>query len=210
MVTDYDGNIYSTVQIGNQVWTVENFRGTHYNDGMEIPEVIDPNEWCDLTSGARCYYDNDSEQYAEKYGALYNWFAVYTGKLAPEGWHVPTVAEWMELKKYLIANGYHYDGSTRGNEIGKSLAAKTDWRPSTYEGDVGNDMPSNNRTGFTAFPGGCRRNDGMFHWKTLKGVFHSSGTRNGGETPSFVVDGLCLRSLELLWEHGVSVRFIKD
>jgi len=90
---------------------------------------------------------------------LYNWYAVNTGKLAPTGWHVPTDAEWTTLENYLIANGYNYDGSTSGDYYAKSLAATTDWAANAYEGSkgtIGDDLSENNRTGFSALPGGWR------------------------------------------------------
>ena len=58
-VSDYDGNIYNTVQIGTQIWTVQNLATTHYNDGTLIPEVTDQTTWLALVTGARCYYNND-------------------------------------------------------------------------------------------------------------------------------------------------------
>jgi len=154
-VKDADGNIYTTVKIGNQLWTVENWRSTKYNDGTAIPNVTDSAQWKWLTTGAYCYYDNNPSNNA-KYGALYNWYAVNTGKLAPKGWHVPTDTEWKVLENYLIANGYNWDGTTSGNKIAKSLAATTDWVSESTIGCVGNDRESNNRTGFSALPGGFR------------------------------------------------------
>ena len=51
-----------------------------------------------LTTGAWCWYNNDSATYAATYGKLYNWFAVNDPKgLAPTGWHVPSDAEWSTL-----------------------------------------------------------------------------------------------------------------
>jgi len=126
-VKDADGNVYQSVRIGSQVWTVENLKTTKYNDGTAIPNVTDSTEWIELTTGSYCYYANNPDNKA-KYGALYNWHAVNTGKLAPEGWRVPTDAEWDTLKNYLITNGYNWDGTTTGNKIGKALAARTDWR----------------------------------------------------------------------------------
>ncbi len=70
--TDPDGNVYYTVVIGFQVWTVENLCTTKYKDGNDIPRVPENNEWDSLRTGAFCYYDNDSAVYANKYGALYN------------------------------------------------------------------------------------------------------------------------------------------
>jgi uncharacterized protein (TIGR02145 family) len=170
-VTDIDENVYNTVKIGDQEWTVENLRTTKYNDGTPIPHVTGVTEWENLRTPGYSYYDNDSASNAEKYGALYNWYAVDTNKLAPPGWHVPTDAEWTELEDYLIANGYNWDGTTSGDKIAKSLASQTDWRSYSTEGTIGNDLSKNNASGFSALPGGCRYYHGGFdlignggHW----------------------------------------------
>jgi hypothetical protein len=117
---DFDGNKYKTVKIGKQIWTTENFRCTHFNDGEEIPLVIDEETWSHLSIPAYCFYDNTiNADTINKYGALYNWYAVNTGKLAPAGWHVPTDVEWTELERKFskdkfsaLPGGYrHYDGT---------------------------------------------------------------------------------------------------
>jgi len=59
-VTDIDGNIYNTVTIGTQTWTHENLRVTHYSNGNSIPNVTDSIQWCNLTNGALCNYNNDT------------------------------------------------------------------------------------------------------------------------------------------------------
>ena len=59
------------------------------------------NTWENLTTPGYCWYNNDSVSYRNTYGALYNWYAVNTGKLAPTGWHVPSDAEWEVLGNYL-------------------------------------------------------------------------------------------------------------
>ena len=48
-VTDIDGNVYETVQIGDQLWMAENLKTTHYRDGSEIPTGYSDSEWtfCD-------------------------------------------------------------------------------------------------------------------------------------------------------------------
>jgi|Laugresu1bdmlbsd_1035121.scaffolds.fasta_scaffold00748_5 uncharacterized protein (TIGR02145 family) len=167
-VTDVDGNVYKTIKIGDQVWMAENLRVTHYNTGTtqqdEIPLVSDPGDWENfgfLATGAYCYFDNDPANLA-KYGALYNWYAVNTGKLAPAGWHVPTDADWQKLQDFLIANGYNYDGTTSGNKIGKSLAINTGWDADATVGNVGNDQASNNKSKFSALPAGYRSPLGSF------------------------------------------------
>jgi len=157
-----DGNEYQWVKIGSQVWMAENLKATKYNDGTAIPNVTDASVWENFTTGAYCNYDN-LESNGETYGKLYNWYAVNTGKLAPEGWHVPTDEEWTILENYLIANGYNYDGTKEYNKVAKSLASKTNWKSSKNEGTPGNAPEYNNSTDFTALPGGYRFQWGAFH-----------------------------------------------
>ncbi len=176
-VTDGNGNVYRAVRIGNQVWTVENLRTAKLNEGTPIPLVVDNTTWETLTSPAYCYYNNTTNADSiTKFGALYNWHAVSTGKLAPTGWHVPDSSDWNELSNYLIANGYNWDETISGNKIGKSMAAKTDWLSAGEQGDVGNDLSSNNSSGFSALPGGYRTDQGSstyigyygYWWSTTK------------------------------------------
>jgi uncharacterized protein (TIGR02145 family) len=162
-VTDADGNVYQSVQIGNQVWAVSNLRTTKYNDNTSIPHVTDSAAWVALTAPAFCYYNNTTDANSiKKYGALYDWYAVNTGKLAPAGWHVPDTTEWNTLQNYLIANGYNWDGTTTGNKIAKSLAAKADWFKSATAGEVGNNLRANNQTGLSVLPAGYREQTGRF------------------------------------------------
>ena len=179
-VTDQDGNSYPYLTHGDQVWTVKNAEMVTYRDGTPIPQVTDAAEWSNLTTGAWCYYDNDPTK-----GKLYNWYAVAgihdtdpntpNKELAPEGWHVPSDAEWTELQNYLIANGYNYDGTTTGNKIAKAMASTTGWGSSTNIGAIGNDQSLNNSSGFNAFPEGNRKsNNGSFDSGGYGAIFWSS------------------------------------
>lgn len=161
-ITDIDGNVYHTLKIGALTWMVENLKTTKYSDGTDIPIVADSSTWSNLTSPGYCIFNNDASN-KNTYGALYNWYAINTGKLAPSGWHVSTDEEWKMLENYLISNGYNYDGSYNENKIAKSLAAKTGWQTFTdYIGAVSVDLTKNNTSGFTGLPVGCRNYDGSF------------------------------------------------
>ena len=150
----YDGVTYNTVQIGDQCWFKENLRTTKYNDGTSITNVTDNATWTSTTSGAYCCYSNNTSN-CTTYGALYNWYAVNTGKLCPSGWHVPSDAEWTTLTNYLSANSTYWCGSN-SSYIAKSLASTTSWNSSTTTCAVGNNLSANNSTGFSALPGGYR------------------------------------------------------
>jgi uncharacterized protein (TIGR02145 family) len=134
---------------------VENLKTTKYNDGTSVPLVTNNSEWENLSSGAYCWYENNISN-KQVYGALYNWYAVDTKKLAPTGWHVPTDAEWNILITYLVDNRYNWDGTTTENKIAKSIAAKTEWASFDELGTPGNEISTNNKTGFSGLPGGCR------------------------------------------------------
>lgn len=159
--TDQHGNTFEWINYGTQDWSIQNAEVVTYRDGTEIPQVTDATQWSNLTTGAWCYYDNDPTK-----GKLYNWYAVAgihdtdpntpNKAFAPEGWHVPSDAEWTTLEEYLIANGYNYDGTTTGNKIAKAVASTTGWNSSTNTGAIGNDQSLNNKSGFNAFPEGYR------------------------------------------------------
>jgi uncharacterized protein (TIGR02145 family) len=144
-ITDIEGNYYHTVKICNQWWMAENLRTTKYNDGTDIP-------YGPLGNPGSYLWYNDDIGYKIPYGAMYDYLTVATNKLAPAGWHVPSLAEWETMKDCLTNNGYGYGGS--GNDIGKALAATSYWDVSQTPGTIGNDQSSNNSSGFNALPGG--------------------------------------------------------
>lgn len=180
-VTDADGNVYQEVRIGKQVWTVENLRTTKYNDGTPVTLDTSAATWADATTEKYCYYANTTNADSiKKYGALYNWYVVSPTnpkKIAPIGLHVPTDTDWKILEKYLVLNGYNWDGTTDTlvpNKIAKSMATKTDWQAWTEPGAVGNDLTKNNRSGFSALGGGYRYNDGKFWYQSSIGYWWSA------------------------------------
>jgi uncharacterized protein (TIGR02145 family) len=149
---DIDGNVYTSVIIGTQTWMVENLKSTKYNDGIAIANLTKYSEWIDFTKGAYCWYDNDIA-YKTPYGALYNWYAVNTGRLCPVGWHVPTDNEWTTLITYL---------GGENNAGGKLKEAGTGHWLSPNEG-------ATNESGFTALPGGGGGGSGSYYDLTSSG-----------------------------------------
>ena len=178
-VKDIDGNIYHTVKIGTQIWMVENLKTTKYNDGTEIPLVTDYSIWAALLTPAYCWYSNDATTYKNRYGALYNWAAVSTAKLAPIGWHVPNEADWTTVTTYL-------GGETVAG--GKLKEAGTlNWtKPNAF---------ATNQTNFSALPGGYR---------LYNGTFDSVG-ENGFWWSSTESDWRCAESLWMTYNYGASV-----
>ncbi|MCB9016414.1 MAG: fibrobacter succinogenes major paralogous domain-containing protein [Lentimicrobiaceae bacterium] len=163
IVKDIEGNIYRTVQIGKQEWMAENLKTTKLNNGTSIKLVTDNNEWYNIKSSAYCWYNNDEMTNKNRYGALYNWYTINTGNLCPAGWHVSSDSDWKELEDYLVDHGHNSNGGA-AEMIGKSLAAKTGWNPSSNPSDVGSELlpEFRNKSGFSALPGGFRTNNGGF------------------------------------------------
>jgi uncharacterized protein (TIGR02145 family) len=214
ILKDLDGNIYDIIVIGSQSWMKENLKTTKLNDGTLILNVTDDNSWASATNPAYCWYNNDANINKDLYGALYNFYSVKTGKLCPSGWHVPSDSEWTILVDYLISNGYNYDGTTSENKVSKSLSSSTGWGTSTFEGAVGNnDYPSSqNKTGFSAMPGGYRDLDGWFLSKYITSNWWSSSETLHGAVWYLKIS--CVSSgtnrLNSYNETGFSVRCIKD
>jgi uncharacterized protein (TIGR02145 family) len=153
---DYDGNVYKTVTIGTQVWMAEDLRTTRFNDGTAIPAVTDYDAWASLTTPAYSWYNNDS---LNNHGSgLYNWYAIATNKLCPEGWHVPTNEEWT-----LLGN-YFGDAGAAGGELKEAGTAH--WKDPN-EG-------ATNSSGFTALPGGYRSYNGSFGFQGVSGHWWSA------------------------------------
>lgn len=175
-LTDVDGNVYTTIKIGNQVWTVENLRTTKYNDGTAIPHVTDSVVWKNITTPGYCFYENNNSTTEKtKWGALYNWYAVNTGKLAPKGWHVPTDSDWIRLENYLTC-GYYDGRCTQDKNVSKSLAAETDW--TVVDNDLYLAYGSFNSSGFSALPTGHRSSEGGFNGRTSTTSWWSSTPRS--------------------------------
>jgi uncharacterized protein (TIGR02145 family) len=176
---DIDGNVYRTVKIGHQEWSAENLRVTKLNDGTSIPNVTVAGDWAGLTTPGYCWYNNDIGN-KEPYGALYNWYAVNTGKLAPAGmgWRVPTDADWTALENYLMAHRYNYDFTTADNKIAKSMASQSHWETFDTEGSIGYDLMRNNSSGFSALPGGYRYFSGNFEYHGFDGFWWSTTENN--------------------------------
>jgi uncharacterized protein (TIGR02145 family) len=140
-LTDIDGNTYSHVKIGNQIWMAENLKTTHYRNGDEINDgtgvgdlstETDPNYW---------FAYNDNLDNISTYGRLYTWYAVTDSRnICPDGWHVPTDDEWTILTDYL--GGL----SVAGGKLKET--GTTHWdSPNTG---------ATNETGFAALPGSFR------------------------------------------------------
>jgi uncharacterized protein (TIGR02145 family) len=134
-----------TIVIGTQQWMRENLDVMTYRNGDVIPQVTDASAWAGLTTGAWCYYDNDPLKGAI-YGKFYNWYAVNDPRgLAPQGWHIPTDAEWTTLSNLL-------GGSAAAGGKMKTTGT-TIWTSNTN---------ATNESGFSGLPGGERNVDGTF------------------------------------------------
>ena len=171
-VSDIDGNVYATVQIGEQLWMAENLKTTHYNDGSEITHIINDEDWGSYDEGQYGVYDNDPTD-ANIYGNLYNWYAAVDDRgLCPDGFHVPSDEEYMELEMELgMSEEEANDTSNRGTNEGSKLAGNSDlWN----DGDLENNSEFGT-SGFSAFPAGYRsRNDGLYYYMGTYGYFWSS------------------------------------
>lgn len=179
-VTDHEGNVYVTVQIGNQCWMRDNLRTT---TSPTTGTYLIPAVGTDFTYTGKqaCWCNNDSATYAPmNYGLLYNWNAAvdtfntaygetsvntnesnvvwvrFTGHrrgICPVGWHLPSDMDWTTLTNY-VGSQSRYECGSDSTYIAKALAASTGWNTSINNCAIGNDLAANNATGFSALPVG--------------------------------------------------------
>ncbi len=143
---DIDGNVYRTAKIGTQVWMAENLKTTTYNDGMPISYSEDEWAWFQTENPYYTWYNNEIA-YKDVYGALYNWYAVGTGKLCPTGWHVPSGDDFEILGDFVGTD----------DDIGGKLkeTGTVHWLPPN--------TGATDEYGFTALPGGLADPYGSFY-----------------------------------------------
>lgn len=150
-VTDYDGNVYNTLQLGGQCWMKENMRCLHYPDGTQIQNG---GSTANLTTPYYYDYSSSGIELIDR-GYLYNWLAALS--ICPTGWHLPSDAEWDSLIDY-VSNQSQYVCDNNNTYIAKALAATSGWNNynSTQSCKVGWMQGLNNTTDFSAVPAGYR------------------------------------------------------
>lgn len=192
-VKDADNNVYTVTKIGTQYWMKQNLKTTKLNDGTAIPLVTDDVTWFAATTPAHCWYDNDKAPNL-KFGALYNWHAVETGKLCPTGWKVPNDEDWNKL--FTALGGIDVAGG-KMKEAGTS-----NWKtPNTG---------ATNSSGFTALPSGFRM-EGFFQNKGDFSYMWSS-SNVGSTTANYVNLGFSFANVFIEFSNktrGFSVRCVK-
>jgi uncharacterized protein (TIGR02145 family) len=196
---DADGNSYTTVTIGSQVWMKENLKTSKYRNGNPIPTNLSDADWQNTTIGAYAIYNNDVANNTT-YGKLYNWYAVTDPRgLCPAGWHLPSDAEWTTLENFLG---------------GASVAGGKMKSTGTIEGGTGlwysPNQDATNSSGFTGLPGGSRFFNGSYGSFGFYGFWWSSTefsstvawnrnldyfNGNSGRSNDFKSNGLSVRCL---------------
>ena len=214
--TDQDGNSFEWISYGSQDWAIENAEVVTYRDGTPIPQVTDATEFYNHDTGAWLEWDWE-ELGKTKY---YNWYAVSgendndpntpKKELAPEGWRIPDFNDWVILVEYLQEQGYCANGSSNyiSNSVGKAMSSRTGWPYYNTEGAMGNELTSNNLSGFNAFPFGASRgaggeaqfwtstaywddpNEAWWYWMWYQGGYISRNfsTKRVGRSVRFVRD----------------------
>ena len=203
-----DNKDYKWIEIGSQVWMSENLAYT----GSDIKNIADDYDWSDnADADAWCYYNND-ESNKNSYGVLYQLKAAE--KACPDGWHLPTDAEWVELQNYLKANGYSYEGVSGSDKIAKSLALNSGWSGSSNLGAVGNSDYSEYRnvSGFSASASGYRGTMGDFLNKSKECYWWSSTEASSGVYGNYKLtfDNSKMWTFHDNMKFGFSVRCIRN
>ena len=223
-VSDYDGNVYNTVQIGSQCWLKENLRTTHYNDG----EAISLGNTYSSSVAYRYYPNNDSVN-LPMYGYLYNWKAVMRTTassdanpsgvqgICPNGWHVPSLAEFQQLVDYVKSQEQYTCGGYT-NRIAKAMADSVGWSAGNSGAcSVNYNMSANNATGFSVRGAGQGNgnyfefNEAAYIWSTTIRNSNGSSSHWHLHMPTYESSpGYVTTTFGVTSYQGLSVRCVKD
>lgn len=190
------GVSHDEVIIGAQVWMKKNLNAEKFRNGDPIYHAQTFEEWQKAGKNGQpawCYYENDLSN-GEKYGKLYNWYAVNDPRgLAPKGWRIPSDSDWVKLTNFL------YNRETEDME--KQLKSKQGWK------DEGN---GNNKTGFSALPSGSRGDN--FYAIGQYGYWWSSTERDQNSVWLRIIShkDCCLDRESGFKNEGFSVRCVRD
>jgi uncharacterized protein (TIGR02145 family) len=190
------GKSSNEVKIGDQVWMTENLNVDVFRNGDTIFHAKTAEEWEEAGKNkqpAWCYYENDPAN-GEKYGKLYNWYAVNDARgLAPEGWKIPSDYDFTKLAEYL---GGEYSAGTK-------MKSTAGWN------DNGN---GTNQSGFSGLPGGERCDWGFFEEIGLLGFWWSYAEAGDNSAYSFSLSGDEGDLYQDLEEkaYGFSVRCLRE
>lgn len=170
-IVTFDNHAYPLVEIGEQCWFAENLRSVHYANGDAVPGDLSDSEWSETNAGAQAVYNNDNAM-LETYGRLYNWHAVDDARgICPNGWHVPTDEEWLELEMFLgmpssEANTIGWRGTDQGGQMKSSPEDDPSWNGS-------------NSSGFSGLAGGARHHSNGSYFEMGDNGYHWSSTPDG-------------------------------
>jgi uncharacterized protein (TIGR02145 family) len=193
-VEDIDGNSYKFVTIGTQTWMAENLRTTRLNDGTPIEILTSNNIWSNTGNPSYCWFFHDAN-YKDKFGALYNFHAVNSGKLCPSGWHVPSDSEWLILENHLGGN------SDAGGKLKE---------PGTIYWNEPNNGATN-MSSFNARGSGVRLMNGSFHDLKNFALWWTSSTGGGGSWFKSVNNQSAMLNTQSYHpNNGLSVRCMKS
>jgi uncharacterized protein (TIGR02145 family) len=197
-MTDQDGNVCKTIQIGTKVWMAENLKVTSYRNG-DLIGTTDPST-ISISGEMSPKYQwpgmNDESSVAT-YGRLYTWFTVTDSRnIAPAGWHVASYDEWITLRDFL--GGENMAGG-KLKETGT-----THW--------VSPNTGATNESGFTALPGGLREPAGFFYTDGRLGNWWTTTVSVSPKAWHAYTDGVAgyLLLLDSPESLGYSVRCVKD
>ncbi len=193
-VTDIEGNKYKVVVIGDQRWMAEDLKTTTLNDGTSINNITNNQQWSSTGTHAYCWYNNDNSN-KNNFGALYNFWAVQTGKLCPSGWHVPADSEWMTLE----------------NQLGGDISAGGKLKESGTTFWNSPNTGATNASNFNARGGGVRLVNGTYSEMKNYALWWTSSAGGGGAWFKSVNNQSSLLNTQSYNKNnGLSVRCIKD